>query len=177
MKAFARLMAWLWLPGAPRKGSDGSAPAPGVLRARIAEWARRYLPLEILATFTALVGGLTVATFTDSPVATAFAGTWGENVGYYGLAFARELKALSQDGASPPALSLPERVSLATRRLLWEFGFAELIDSLVARPFCMFTAGVVVGSPELGIVVGKIVADILFYAIAIVFYEIGKRAR
>ncbi|MDX2156699.1 MAG: hypothetical protein SFW09_09330, partial [Hyphomicrobiaceae bacterium] len=67
------------------------APSPGV-RGHIGHWIGRYLPLEIAATGTALVGGLAVAALTSNTAAIAFAGTWAENFGYYGFALARELR-------------------------------------------------------------------------------------
>lgn len=146
-------------------------------RGKLAEWTRRYMPLEIVATLTALAGGLLVSVFTANPVAIAFGGTWGENSGYYGLAFVRDWLALNErpsaDGARPPTPG--GRAWLIGKRLVWEFGMAEVLDSFVFRPFCMFAATTLIGSVWIGIIVGKFAADVLFYGVAIVFYELGKR--
>ena len=139
------------------------------------EWTRRYLPLEILATVTALIGGMSAAIVTANAVVISYAGAWGENVGYYGYAFTREMRRLSAGSPDAPPMAFWSRVSTTIRGLVWEFGLAELIDSFLARPFCMFAATALLGSLELGIVAGKLAADVLFYAIAIVFYELGKR--
>ena len=135
---------------------------------RLAEWLKRYLPLEIAATLAALVGGIGVAALTANPLAIAYAGTWSENVGYYGMAVWRELRAVvPTDEAEPAPLGL--RASTAAKRLLWEFGAAELMDSFVARPFCLYWAVKVAGNLALGLLLGKLAADLLFYAVAIIF--------
>lgn len=148
-------------------------------RAKLAGWARRYLPLEIAATLTALIGGFAAAAVTGNAVIVAYAGAWCENIGYYSCAFARELRALRADnslaGHHNPGLA--RECLTVTRRLVWEFGLAELIDSFVSRPFCMFAATKLLGSFGVGIIIGKLAADVLFYGIAIVFYEVGKRWR
>jgi len=145
--------------------------------ARLMEWARRYAPLEILSLLTALAGAGIAGLLTTNAVAIAYAGAWAENVGYYGYAFAREMKWIGRsDGADIP-VSGPGRVSGAVKRLLWEFGAAEVLDSLVVRPACMYAAVALTGSLAAGILIGKIAGDIVFYGIAIVFYELGKKRR
>ena len=143
------------------------------MRPKLAEWLWRYLPLEIAATVAALAGGLGVAALSSNAVAIAFAGTWSENVGYYGMALWREMRT-----AAPPGdieLPISTRLINSGRRLLWEFGAAEAIDSFVARPFCLYWAITLAGNLTLGLIVGKLAADLLFYAVAILFYETGKR--
>lgn len=146
------------------------------LMQRLAEWGRRYVPLEILSTLTALAGAGTAALVTTNAVAIAYAGAWAENVGYYGYAFAREMKWIGR--ADPrvkhPALSWPRRAVAAVKALLWEFGVAEVLDSFVVRPACMYAAVALIGSLGAGIVIGKLAADVAFYGIAILFYELGK---
>lgn len=149
------------------------------LRSRLGEWTRRYLPLEIIATMTAVAGGVLTALFTANPVAIAFGGTWGENAGYYSYAYAREMRAISAQCAAEGcrAPGFLARSYDVIKRLIWEFGLAELADSFVVRPFCMFTASSLLGSLELGIIAGKLAADVIFYAIAVVFYELSKAKR
>jgi hypothetical protein len=157
----------------PSPEAPPAAPSPGA-RGRVGHWLRRYLPLEIAATATALVGGLAAAALTSNTGAIAFAGTWAENVGYYGFALAREMRT---SAAETPELGAGTRLWQALRRLVWEFGIAEALDSFVVRPGAMYAAIKLTGSTGAGIVIGKLVADVAFYAVAIVFYEWGKRAR
>ncbi|MGD9803762.1 MAG: hypothetical protein AB7E81_09230 [Hyphomicrobiaceae bacterium] len=173
------------------------------LRQCIGEWLRRYAPLEVLSTLTALAGATIVAFITSNAVVIAYAAAWAENVGYYGYAFAREMRwigrathapierqdAKAGNGSSPRKVAHPltlgagdavsgpwfARALVAIKALIWEFGAAEVLDSFVVRPACMYGAMALLGHLGAGIVVGKIAADVIFYGIAIVFYELGKK--
>lgn len=147
---------------------------PQAVRAKLTEWTQRYLPLEIVGTVTALLGAWLANMFTANPVAIAFAGTWGENVGYYALAAARDFELrLDDDGDidEVPKLGLWRLL----RNMVVEFGFAEGMDSFVVRPACMYFGQQLLGSLSWGIVAGKLAADVVFYALVIVFYELRKK--
>ncbi len=136
-----------------------------------------------------MAGGLLAAAITSQAVVIAYAAAWAENVGFYGVAFVREMRGgeapdphaeiarAETDGSSgegtPTAPWTLARCKLSLRRLAWEFGVAELVDSFVTRPVCMLAATTLLGGLEAGIIVGKLAADALFYGIAIVFHEIG----
>lgn len=172
-------------PADPGRTPNGHARIGG----RLGVWARRYLPLEVVATIAALAGGLLAAAITSHALIIAYGAAWAENIGFYSVAFVREMRAVETDSASaeiagpdagssgsPAAGAAPwswARCEASLRRLAWEFGVAELVDSFVARPFCMLAATALLGGLEVGIIVGKLVADALFYGIAIVFHEIG----
>jgi hypothetical protein len=154
---------------------EGRRRIPG----RLVEWGRRYAPLEILSLLSALAGAGLAGLVTTSAVAIAYAGAWAENIGYYGYAFAREMRWIGRavPDVAEMAASWPGRAAAAVKALLWEFGTAEVLDSLVVRPACMYAAIALIGNLAAGIVVGKLMADVVFYGIAIVFYEWGKKRR
>ena len=52
-------------------------------------------------------------------------------------------------------------------RLEFGFGFAEYLDSFVIRPSA--------GNVALGLVLGKLIADVTFYVPTIFFYELRKK--
>lgn len=131
---------------------------------RLRAWLLRYAPLEAAALATALGAGLAVSQFADGQLAIGYAGAWGENLGYYLTAFARERRVR---GSS----------ALALRDLVMEFGVAEAVDSLVVRPLCMAFGVGQLGSPAAGIVIGKLAADVPFYGFAILGYELRKKLR
>lgn len=134
-----------------------------------AEWLRRYLPAEALATCCALLGGLLASL--ANPALAALGGTWGENVGYYGAILTRDLRARrARDERLTPA-----GVLRVLRNILLEFGGAELLDSFVVRPAAMFTMIGLTGSLPLGLILGKVIADLAFYSAAIGAYELRKR--
>jgi hypothetical protein len=58
-----------------------------------------------------------------------------------------------------------------------EFGPAEAADSLLLRPGAMIISSVLIGNAFAGILVGKAIADIAFYGLAIASYETLIRPR
>ena len=60
--------------------------------------------------------------------------------------------------------------------LLVEFGPAEIADTFAVRPLAMYLGPLLIGHLAAGILAGKIAADIVFYALAIVGYELFKAA-
>jgi hypothetical protein len=131
---------------------------------RATAWLRRYLPAELIGTLLALLCAWLAAALTDSPAATALAGTWGENLGFYGLMLAREL-----------TLRGVRRLPTVVCELVLEFGLAESLDSLLLRPALMYAGMRLAQSPALGIVAGKLAADIVFYIPTIASYELLRR--
>ena len=98
------------------------------------------------------------------PVGAAVGGDLGEGLAFYAVVVARELRA--------------ER-SAARRRcmrhlladLLREFGPAEALDSFALRPLAMYAGPLVTGDLLTGTLLGKVAADLVFYAIAAYAYE------
>jgi hypothetical protein len=127
-------------------------------------WLRRYLPAELVAGPCALLCGFAAGQLTGSSAAAALAATWGENAGFYGLMIGREL------GSRRTLRPLPEVV----RTLALEFGPAEALDSLLLRPAAVY-AGLALGPhPALGILAGKLAADVTFYVPAIACHELQR---
>jgi hypothetical protein len=156
-----RFATWVKSKRTVASGWAIRTPSPA-LTAKLSEWFWRYLPLEIISTITAVLGAYGAALFTDNRVVIAFAATWIENVGYYAYAIYREHKP-----------DIP--AARTARNLLVEFGIPEVMDSFIVRPFCMYVGTQWIGNLGLGIAAGKIAADVVFYALVIVFYEARKK--
>lgn len=137
------------------------------------EWLKRYLPLEIAATACALSGGMASAYLGASPTVVAYAATWSENLGFYGVALVRELKRRAGGQPLSFAAATPALVP-SSRALLAEFGLAELLDSFVIRPAAMYAMPMLTGDLALGLLAGKIIADAGFFGLAIIAYEWRK---
>jgi hypothetical protein len=127
-------------------------------------WLRRYLPAELVAAPCALLSGLAVAELTGSSAAAALAATWGENVGFYGLMIARELLKRRTLRALPRVVGA----------LALEFGPAEALDSLLLRPAAIYTGLALAPHPALGMLGGKLAADVGFYLPAIACHELQR---
>lgn len=96
----------------------------------------------------------------------AFGAALGENVGYYGTIFLRDWRALPRD---------KRRIRPVLLAMLHDFGMAEALDTLVVRPALTLSTVSLLGE-ALGVGAGKIAADVVFYALALVFYE-RRRAK
>lgn len=128
---------------------------------RIREWIHRYAVAEVCGLLCALVAA-TVAGRSGGAAAAAVAGTLGEAVGFYGVIIVREVRRHG------PRWTV-------VRGLLVEFGVAELADTLLVRPLAIYGATVLAGDTVVGVLVGKVAADVIFYAVAITGYELHKR--
>ncbi|GGK23647.1 hypothetical protein GCM10010124_15120 [Pilimelia terevasa] len=144
------------MPDAPRK---------------VREWTRRYLPAELLGTATALLVGLAAHRATGEVAAAAAAGAVAENVGYYGWFAVRETR---RHLAARPGRRA-RAAGRAARDLLVEFGPAEALDSLLARPALMYAGGHLVAPVAAGLLAGKLAADLVFYGCAAAGYELRRR--
>lgn len=142
-------------------------------RLRIRRWLLRYLPPEILGTTVALLSAAAAYAAVggggpDALLAAALAGTLGENIGYYALVIVRGYRAQR-------ATAAPLRAAVLTARgVLLEFGPAETIDSLAVRPLLFGLGPLLVTDPWLGWLLGKLAADVVFYAVTITSYELGR---
>lgn len=145
------------------------------MKTKIKNWIKRYLPAEILGTLAAIVFPTAVSFTTENVLFIALAGTWGENVGFYGTIIFQEVKESRQKHAemnkSYGLVSFGKNI----RNIFLEFGVAETVDSLFVRPAIMFLTVTSITNLQLGILIGKIIADVIFYIPAIICYELRKK--
>jgi hypothetical protein len=146
------------------------------VKAKLVEWLMRYLPLEIAATACALAGGLGAAALVTNAAVIAYAATWAENAGFYGYALLREMRR-NRSGTGLSLVSIGQALVQSTRAILTEFGPAEVLDSFVVRPACMLVLPQATGNLPLGLLLGKILADLAFYGLAAAAFEWSKTRR
>jgi hypothetical protein len=142
------------------------------MRKKINGWFKRYFPAEIFATITALIGAGLIFFFTKNRILSAYVGTIGENIGYYGFICIREHMT---DLKKPKKKQGTRGFFNTIRNLIVEFGFSEFLDSLVVRPFFMYFIPLIIGPFSVGIFIAKIVADVIFYIPTIIAYEFRKK--
>ena len=142
-------------------------------RSKGAEWLERYGLAEVAGLCTAVAGSFAARALTGSEIAAAYGGAMGENVGYYGVIIGREvMRDQRAASASNRSYGLPGAARTA-RNLLFEFGIAEVLDSTVLRPLAMGLGARFFGQ-ALGVVVGKLAADVTFYVPVICAYELRR---
>jgi len=119
------------------------------------EWLRRYGPLEVAGTLSAVLGAFLVHGLTGNLATSAVAGAWAENVGYYGTATWREARRNRVTCPTPDRMTRLRRFLRTAGAMIIEFGPAELFDSALLRPALMYAGPHLVGSVGLGLLVGK----------------------
>jgi hypothetical protein len=150
---------------------------PGVsVRAKIYQWLSRYGLAECVGVTCALLGSFVVRRMTSSAVAAAYAGAWGESIGYSTVIIGRDFLAEARVSRAMGRSIGVRGVSDVVTGLVAEFGPSGLLDTLVIRPFAMALGARLFG-PQLGLLAGKLAADILFYVPVIFMYEQKKRWR
>jgi hypothetical protein len=145
-------------PGERQSADPDAAPA---VRRGVAFWICRYLPAEIVGTAAMVIAGLGVTVWTDAPAIVAIAALLGEILGFYAV--------LAVTIYAEQAHVAPDWRRAAVRTFLLlvaEFGAAELLDTLVIRPAALMLGVWLLPDPVVGLIAGKIAADIVFYAIA-----------
>jgi hypothetical protein len=137
---------------------------------KVGAWCVRYLPAEVAGTLCAVVGAYVAFHVMGDRAVAAITGTMAENLGFYGV---MAIVAWRQQAAGRPGgYRRAVRTALA---LFAEFGPAEALDSLLVRPVCMYIGPFVTGGIANGSLLGKLVADAVFYTVAIVSYEVAQR--
>ncbi len=142
------------------------------MKTKLKIWLHRYLPAEILGTLFAILLPTIFALFSDNKILIAFVGAWGENLGFYGTILTREiLETYKIKGKKYTHISFAKNL----RNIFLEFGLAETLDSLFVRPATMFFGMNFFNNLQLGLLFGKITADIIFYIPTVISYELRKK--
>lgn len=176
-----------WPPGSAALGSTGGGlmvlrdrllrPAPTVvLRDKLREWGGRYLLAELVGTVAAVTAALAVYAGTGSLASAALAGSLAETVGFYAVILRRILPELYRRHAGTgPVRRLLRTVRSAVGEAS-DFLAAEIADTALVRPGLIYLAASWTGSGVgWGLLIGKLLADVGFYAVVIPSYEVRKR--
>jgi hypothetical protein len=143
----------------------------GVFTKKINKWCKRYLFPELVAIPTAVASGVIVEHFSGDKVLTAYASTIGENVGYYGFIFFRDVKTdILKSQIVNKRYGIVNFFTNITG-LIVEFGPAEVFDTLFVRPSLIFLFQEMISGLPLAIIFGKFSADIIFMIVVVVSYE------
>lgn len=129
-------------------------------------WVRRYLPSELAGTALMLLAGTAVLHATGSPLRAALAATAAENVGFYGVAVTQVVLEQRRAGVGGWPLALR-----SLRLAAAEYGPAEAVDAVV-RPALVWLAASAVPQAVVGLLLGKVAADLSFYGIAALAHQV-----
>lgn len=137
---------------------------------RVRDWVRRYLIAELAGIAGAFAAAVIAAPWSEDRLALiVYAASIGESIGFYvGFLITRYIR---DDIAGSPR----QRVAVVVAAMVVEFGPADLADTFVVRPAAMFGGSLITGNVVLGVIIGKVVADLVFYGLAITSYEVLVR--
>ena len=139
------------------------------------EWFNRYKYAEIAATSAALASSQFSRIFDG--LTTAYLITFAEYFAFYGVILFMAYQKLVKANRLLDKKTPSKEILFLIRNLLLEFGYPAILDLFFIRPFCMYWMPILTGNYVIGIILGKIAADAIFYGLAIVNYELIKRKR
>lgn len=137
------------------------------------EWFDRYKYSELAATSAALLASQFSRIF--SGLTTAYLITVAEYFAFYGVMVYRSYKTLSATKKLKNQTVSFKEIAILIRNLLLEFGYPAVLDFFFIRPFSMYWMPILTGNYFIGIILGKITADSVFYFLSIVNYEWIKK--
>lgn len=150
---------------------------PGVPpRAKLHQWLRRYGVAECVGIGGALLGSFVVRHVARSAIAAAYGAAWGETIGYTAVIIIQDFLAESRAARSRQRVLGLRGLRDMAAGLLAEFGPAGLLDTFLVRPGTMAVGTRLLG-PHVGVIAGKLTADLLFYVPVIYTYERRKHRR
>lgn len=144
-------------------------------KSRVRTWVKRYGPSEVAGIAMALGASWLVERSTGNVVAAAYGASIGEALGFYGSLVMREMIQEAYHAGARRAPYGASEMIRTWRGLFLEFGPAELLDTGAIRPLAMAVCTRVLGW-GLGIVAGKVLADVVFYLPVIWVYEHRRQA-
>lgn len=145
------------------------------MKKKILEWIKRYLLSDIISTILSLGTAWLIMEQSGDRVLAAFIGSGVASLSFYLLiAFSDVRKSIKQHKQKNKSYKIKSFL-IDFRNLIIEFGPAEILDVIAVRPFFMYLIPTLIGNFLLGTFIGKMIADAIFFAIAIIMYELRKR--
>jgi hypothetical protein len=142
------------------------------MKTKLKTWVLRYAPAEVGGIAMAFAVAGIASLFTHNSIVLAYSASLGDNTGFYGVMLTRDVlrrRRLCKREHRPYRKA--DTVAVV-RDLFLEFGGAELLDTLIVRPFCMYLFPIILQDAALGIVCGKVLSDVVFYGTVVVSVEL-----
>ncbi len=137
---------------------------------KLREWCSRYLPAEVVGSVLAVAGGFFAFHLTGNRGIAAISGTVAETIGFYLIIGSLDWRRMRSRSSIGPIAAMMRVLG----GMVAEFGPGEIIDSTLTRPVAMYIGPFITGGIATGSLLGKLMADVVFYAVVIVSYEISR---
>jgi len=145
------------------------------MNAKAKHWFKRYFPANLFCSLVTLVVAQTTFYFSNDRVLTAFLSSIIGTVFYYGFILTRDIIATVKLGKIQAQKYSYKSFIKNVRNLVLEFGLAEVLDTFLIAPLFMFWFPVLFNNLTIGIIVGRYLADFIFYIPTIISYELRKK--
>ena len=145
-----------------------------LMREKVKEWIDRYLLAEVLSTILSLATVYFTLALSDDRILAAYMGSIIASVSFYGIILFREVRFSFAKSRDIEAKYTWFSFLKDSRNIAVEFGISEVLDVLVVRPFFIYWGLKTMKNDMIGTLLGKILADIVFFLPAIVMYELRK---
>ncbi len=142
---------------------------------KVKDWLRRYLLAEIVSTTLSLATAWLIMESTGDRVMSAFVGSAVASISFYGVVAIKDISTSLKHHKNNNEKYRIKSFLIDFRNLIIEFGPAEILDVIAVRPFFMYLIPKLTGEFILSTLAGKIIADIFFFVLAIVMYELRKK--
>lgn len=148
-------------------------------RKKIVEWIKRYGPVELFSLCISLAMSTLIVALQGSAEFAAAAGAASGALLYYGYSTVREFVFHYRRRPSKGSIGTNLCVVLARtgRDVAIEFGVGGALDMLVVRPMVMIATAHITPWLPVNVLIGKLIADIVYYTFAIIGYELKNRSR
>jgi hypothetical protein len=147
------------------------------MKIKVNEWLKRYFPAEIVSMILTIVSAELAFYFTQNNIATALIATLIGNTVYFSCILLSDIQSTRKQCLINKQEYTQVIFYKNIKALFVEFGLAEVIDTLLIRPFLMYYFPIMVNSLTWGAFLAKITADITFYVPTILSYEFSKKIR
>jgi len=145
------------------------------MKRKILEWLKRYLLSDIISTILSLGTAWLIMERSGDRVLAAFIGSGVASLSFYLLIAISDIRKSLKNHKKFNKLYKTKSFLIDFRNLIIEFGPAEILDVIAVRPFFMYLIPTLVGNFIVGTFIGKTIADAIFFAIAIIMYELRKK--
>jgi len=145
------------------------------MKRKIREWLKRYLLSDIISTILSLGTAWLIMERSGDRVLAAFIGSGVASLSFYLLIAISDIRKSLKNHKKLNKLYKTKSFLIDFRNLIIEFGPAEILDVIAVRPFFMYLIPTLVGNFIVGTFIGKTIADAIFFAIAIIMYELRKK--
>ncbi len=147
------------------------------MKAKISYWLYRYLPAELAGNVFSITAGYVIRNYATNQLLIAYGTTLFDSLGYFSVIIIRDLLKSTKQHHTTQKRYTKHSLARDLALLLAEFGFAEMLDIVVIRPYFIYALPLVIKPLGLAIFMANTAATIVFYLVAIIIHERLRVAR